>query len=72
MTIELAPEKPFIEHAKEFEKAKQEHIAALVYERKALQAKTEARMAEIVAELKALGYSKPRAPRGSKKAEKTK
>ena len=66
--IEMEPDKPFIEHAKEFEAKKQAHIAALVAERKAILAKTEARMAEIVAELKLLGWKRERAPRGSGKA----
>lgn len=59
-----------LEQQKAHEKAKYEHIAALLTEQADIAAAHEKRQAEILTDLAALGYKKPRAPRGSKKEGK--
>jgi hypothetical protein len=48
------------------EKAKADHITALLQERDDLEKSTEERLEAIACDLKMLGYSKPRAPRTKK------
>ena len=51
------------------EKAKADHITALLKESTDLAASTESRQKQIATELQALGYKKPRAPRTKKEAK---
>lgn len=55
-----------LEQQKAHEKAKDEHIAAFLTEQADISAAHEKRQKEILADLKALGYTKPRAPRTKK------
>lgn len=55
-----------LEQQKAHEKAKDEHIAALLTEQADIAAAHEKRQGEILTDLAALGYKKPRAPRTKK------
>lgn len=59
------------EQAKAHEQAKTDHIVALLQERDDITAAHEKRLGEISEDLKALGYTKPRAPRTTKEKKLT-
>lgn len=58
-----------LEQQKAHEKAKDEHIAALLTEQADIAGAHEKRQGEILVDLAALGYKKPRAPRTKKESK---
>ena len=58
-----------LEQAKAHEKAKADHIAALLKEREDITIAHAKRLTEIEIDLSALGWKKPRAPRTKKEKE---
>jgi hypothetical protein len=56
-----------LDQIREAEATTKSAIASLLKQREELEKSTEATLKKIASDLKALGYTKPRAPKGSKK-----